>query len=159
MIMRDANPYTDLSDDERDALLAARTDDYHRADHAATLLNALITHNPFCDRDAYARDDRHDLAMTDLRMLLIDPDYDFAHDDDDPCFAPSPDRDELRDHARTLITLATQPHPIASARESLTSLALSFSLCPMHLIDYAICFDDEFPECAAIRAMHPSHDT
>ena len=45
------------------------------------------------------------------------------------------------------------------AREDFTSLALTQSLCPLHLIDYAICFDDDDQECAAIRIIHPSHDT
>lgn len=44
-------------------------------------------------------------------------------------------------------------------RESLTDLTLSLSLCPIHFLDYAICFDDADPECAAIRRIHPSHDT
>jgi hypothetical protein len=44
-------------------------------------------------------------------------------------------------------------------REELTELALSMSLCPLHLCDYAICFDDEDPECAQIREIHPGHDT
>lgn len=44
-------------------------------------------------------------------------------------------------------------------RESLTELALEHSLCPLHLCDYAICFDDERDECSAIRTIHPSHDT
>jgi hypothetical protein len=47
----------------------------------------------------------------------------------------------------------------ANARESLTEIALRLSLCPLHLIDYAICFDDEDDECAQIRTIHPSHDT
>jgi len=45
------------------------------------------------------------------------------------------------------------------AREALTETALSLSLCPLHLIDYAICFDDQTPECEAIRQVHPTHDT
>lgn len=44
-------------------------------------------------------------------------------------------------------------------RESLTDLALRLTLCPLHLIDYAICFDDDDAECAAIRSIHPTHDT
>jgi hypothetical protein len=44
-------------------------------------------------------------------------------------------------------------------REQLTEFALNHSLCPLHLIDYAICFDDDDAECAAIREIHPSHDT
>jgi hypothetical protein len=44
-------------------------------------------------------------------------------------------------------------------REAETALLLAHSLCPLHRIDYAICFDDEAPECAPIRAIHPDHDT
>lgn len=44
-------------------------------------------------------------------------------------------------------------------REGVTQMALSLSLCPYHFIDYAICFDDQLPECAAIREVHPDHDS
>lgn len=60
-------------------------------------------------------------------------------------------------------------------RESITTMRLADSLCPLHAHDYAICFDDascldddESPddspfaytrECAYIRIIHPSHDT
>jgi hypothetical protein len=44
-------------------------------------------------------------------------------------------------------------------REAFTDWALSQSLCPVHFVDYAICFDDENPECEQVRAIHPSHDT
>lgn len=43
--------------------------------------------------------------------------------------------------------------------EELTEIALSLSLCPIHLGDYASCFDDDEEECRAVRAIHPSHDT
>ncbi len=45
------------------------------------------------------------------------------------------------------------------SREAMTELLLSHSLCPIHRIDYAICFDDEDPECSQVRAIHPAHDT
>lgn len=44
-------------------------------------------------------------------------------------------------------------------REALTEYALGVSLCPIHFVDYAICFDDENPECSQIRMVHPGHDT
>jgi hypothetical protein len=44
-------------------------------------------------------------------------------------------------------------------REYLTSLRLAYSLCPLHAVDYAICFDDDVEECAVIRIIHPGHDT
>lgn len=37
--------------------------------------------------------------------------------------------------------------------------ALAYSICPVHLRDYAICFDDQNPECVAVRLEHPEHDT
>lgn len=46
-----------------------------------------------------------------------------------------------------------------NARERLTHIALALSLCPVHLVDYAICFDDDDAECAQVRIIHPSHDT
>jgi hypothetical protein len=39
--------------------------------------------------------------------------------------------------------------------EEITSLALALARCPLHLRDYAICAEDQDPECAAIRAVHP----
>lgn len=45
-------------------------------------------------------------------------------------------------------------------RDELSEIAMELSLCPMHFIDWAACFDDERDECAAIRAIFPySHDT
>jgi hypothetical protein len=44
-------------------------------------------------------------------------------------------------------------------RETITEWALSMSLCPVHFVDYAACFDDDDPECAQVRMVHPSHDT
>ena len=43
--------------------------------------------------------------------------------------------------------------------ELITQLRLDHSLCPLHAIDYAICFDDNDAECAAIRLIHPDHDS
>lgn len=47
----------------------------------------------------------------------------------------------------------------ALSTQSLSILRLDYSLCPMHSCDYAICFDDDDPECAQIRACFPNHDT
>lgn len=43
--------------------------------------------------------------------------------------------------------------------ETMTTLLLQYSLCPIHRVDYAICFDDEDPECEQVRRIHPAHDT
>lgn len=49
------------------------------------------------------------------------------------------------------------------SRELATEVALAQSLCPVHFIDYAICFDDEVhgvnDECSQVRLIHPLHDT
>jgi hypothetical protein len=50
-------------------------------------------------------------------------------------------------------------HDRRADREYLTEIALERSLCPLHLHDYAICFDDDELECATLRMIHPSHDT
>jgi hypothetical protein len=55
-----------------------------------------------------------------------------------------------------LAAIATDPY---GGQEELTRLALSVSVCPLHLTDYASCFDDQNRECAAIRLIHPGHDT
>lgn len=44
-------------------------------------------------------------------------------------------------------------------RDYLSHLRLQYSICPLHACDYAICFDDDDPECAAIRSCFPNHDT
>lgn len=85
----------------------------------------------------------HDARQRDLRSLLIDlNDFDLESD------ASTIIRDML-----TIIM--NDPY----ATETLTAMRLADSLCPMHAIDYAICFDDDDAECAAIRTIHPSHDT
>ena len=45
------------------------------------------------------------------------------------------------------------------SRDEISELRLAQSLCPLHAIDYAICFDDDDAECASIRIAFPSHDT
>lgn len=45
-------------------------------------------------------------------------------------------------------------------RDAISELAMGLSLCPMHFVDWAICFDDADPSCAQIRECFPySHDT
>lgn len=116
-------------------------------------IHRLIDHTDACDlTDPYRADDAHDLAAMHARDLLCDP-----------TMTPS-DLDEYPIDATTLHTLR---HAITDAldstspdtRTALSMIALTFSLCPLHMIDYAICFDDDDPDCAAIRAAFPSHDT
>jgi hypothetical protein len=47
-----------------------------------------------------------------------------------------------------------------ASRDEVSELAMSLSLCPIHFVDWAICFDDEDPECDQIRLIFPiGHDT
>lgn len=70
---------------------------------------------------------------------------------------PTAHLDEAWDIVSFLFALS-EPAP-GYYRDEITDFALSMSLCPIHFVDYAICFDDEDPECYQVRAIHPSHDT
>lgn len=91
----------------------------------------------------------YDIATLDYNDDDLDPSC--ADDDDDYAIMIS-HADRLHNDYQTLIA---DTH----ARDILTHLALATSLCPLHLCDYAICFDDLTPECAMIRLIHPTHDT
>lgn len=70
---------------------------------------------------------------------------------------PTVHMDEAWDIVQFLFNLSEHPH--GYYRDEVTDFALTMSLCPIHFVDYAICFDDEDPDCAQVRAIHPSHDT
>jgi hypothetical protein len=135
-------------------------------DHAAfnsaiARINELTTHTDACSTDPYRPTDDHDFAFyalrsaliclqtnpDDPRSLLIFPDFDTTTDDDELRFLP------------TMIELLTTIIDYDFSRDAITELALANSLCPLHFCDYAICFDDDDPECAPIRFIHQSHDT
>ena len=98
-------------------------------------LNAILADDPDLDR------------WIDARTLLCDPSTPTSDLDSDPTIAES---------IRALIAqLESNPY----ARHELSMLLLDFSLCPMHRIDYAACFDDRDDECALIREYFPNHDT
>lgn len=101
--------------------------------------------------------DNDDAINFATRSLLIDSTdiaaaIDAANDYDDNAYAADRRRAALTMIA-ALIELA------ADDAETMTDLLLAYSLCPMHAIDYAICFDDDDADCAAIRLIHPSHDS
>lgn len=62
-------------------------------------------------------------------------------------------------HAHLLTDIKNLFTLLFTERESVTQLALELSLCPLHFIDYSICFDDADEECKAIRQIHPAHDS
>jgi hypothetical protein len=50
--------------------------------------------------------------------------------------------------------------PGSYMRDELSRLYMRHSLCPIHHVDWAICFDDDDESCAQIRACFPNeHDT
>jgi hypothetical protein len=87
-----------------------------------------------------------DDLMGDLRELLIDP--------DDLSVCNSPYAPELAVLVRALVD-SDSP----ADRSELSETLLSVSLCPLHRVDYAICFEDGDEECAAIRAAFPLHSS
>jgi hypothetical protein len=98
---------------------------------AIAMINTMLEH-----------DDADDSNSMTMRNLLIDLNDNDAYD--------NPYATIMRDCINALID--DDPH-------TLSMLRLDFSLCPMHAIDYAICFDDDDPDCAAIRNCFPNHDT
>lgn len=86
------------------------------------------------------------LTLLELRLLLIDAEIEY----DTPIH---PYRPHTHDDAYLAPTFRF------AQTEMMTEYRLSDSLCPLHHIDYAACFDDDDPECAPIRLIHPSHDT
>lgn len=92
---------------------------------------------------------------TAIRDLLIDRDA-TADEPSDAIPASFTAPDFIYDFARALLAMIDRA-PYQTHK--LSMLALDHSLCPMHFCDYAICFDDDDPECAAIRACFDSHDT
>jgi hypothetical protein len=97
------------------------------------------------------------LAMINTMLELDNDDLDNAMtmrdllcDLNDPDAYANPYATIMRDCINTLIDNDPQ---------SISMLRLDFSLCPLHAIDYAICFDDDDPDCAAIRNAFPNHDT
>jgi len=133
------------------AALDAASARYTKIIAARDLINELINHTDTCDTDPYAPDDAHSLNADALRdMIVNDCDIDDLPDD-------IADHDERLPNA--IATIFMHRDRSHAAREILTALCLDFSICPMHFDDYAACFDDENPECAAIRMIHPNHDT
>src|SRR6478752_1136209 len=126
------------------------TNNHYDARDAATMIDSIT----ICDcPDTLPRTRLclHTLASSALRDLLIDRNYSPASDmrptDPFPLDAPLFIYDFLR-HCLSLIDADEY------STERMTAMLLDNSLCPMHAIDYAICFDDDDPDCAAIRTIH-----
>lgn len=112
--------------------------------HAIKRINAILSTLDSESSNAYRElfMQRMNDELVDIDDLLTEHDADL--DDYDAI-------NELLTYTNALIA--------ADDRESLTTIALDQSLCPLHIIDYAICFDDQNAECATIRIIHPAHDS
>lgn len=86
-----------------------------------------------------------DAGNASIRALLINPD------------------DELLDYYTPRAAAIERPRftamIAAMTTDDRSTLMLALSLCPLHSCDYAICFDDDDPECESIRACFPEHDS
>jgi len=116
---------------------------------AASLVGALD--------HAHAEDDDWNILTRTLLVekLETDPDPDLLEN------TPKDRRQLILDDAlkmrsayQTLMTARD-----AGMDETITAILLDMSLCPIHLCDYAACFDDRVVECEPVRRIHPCHDT
>ena len=119
-----------------------------------------LTERPYTNPHPYRETDIYDLSQEIYRDLLIDHESDPISPDD----YNGPDTTPrmiagLSYVDRTLREALTVLHADPYSRHWLSMQYLENSLCPVHHIDYAICFDDQDPECALIREYFPSHDT
>lgn len=107
------------------------------------------------------RTDPEDRQLWTLRMLLIFETETPSDLDDYYANHSSPDMDCTKEEAYTLVQQLNRMRneQWGLGRETLTQLALQQSLCPIHYIDYAACFDDDDPTCSQVRFIHPNHDT
>jgi hypothetical protein len=93
----------------------------------------------------------------DLRNLLID----FQDDDFDLArWLTTTDSTRYLELRRAYEILKWMATPDSYMTDELSKLYMENSLCPIHRVDWAICFDDEDPSCAQVRAIFPDgHDT
>lgn len=63
------------------------------------------------------------------------------------------------DEDTDLNAVRNDPRTFDMVFDAMTRFLFQLSICPIHLHDYAICFDDQLPECAQQRIENPAHDT
>ncbi len=106
----------------------------------------------------YANEILRDLLNIDDDAALIDSldlDYYATPTDADPALLTIDTLALAHELAAAIDYLRTDSFAI----QYLSELRLAHSLCPIHHCDYAICFDDDEPECATIRTYFPNHDS
>jgi hypothetical protein len=124
-----------------------------------TLLQTLDALIPADDPNCFSNDIRNLLLMLEMPMTReLLPTLMPLDAPNDPAFA---DLDEI---AQTALRAAYDAIAATISNEwkrhELTETLLAFSLCPLHAIDFAICFDDDDADCAPIRLIFPNtHDT
>ena len=131
---------------------------------AMATINRLTTHTDSC---LLSEDDDHANAMADIRVLLTSVDFGTGKLEIDDYTAEILESGgetikKLTDALEVLIAAINDDDSkeyTTTERQFISDLAMGLSLCPMHLLDYAICFDDEDPECAIIRKYFPVHDS
>lgn len=106
--------------------------------------------NPIDSLDSYKVDGDFDATIRDMLIYMNDDHFDLRN------FLTSPDCQSTRyfdlRRAHAIISMML--------RDTLTQLLMNYSLCPLHRVDWAICFDDQDPTCDQIRSIFPSsHDT
>lgn len=116
------------------------------------LRDLLMLDFPFTDHDridmtAFLADNRFERELDELDA------NDLLNSTSMPLAFDAPNATTRRANSQMLQIL------INLDRDEISRLRLDDSLCPMHACDYAICFDDDDPECAPIRIIFPSHDT
>lgn len=119
-----------------------------------------LTERPYPITHPYREFDIYDLSQEIYRDLLIAHESDSISPDDYNSSDTTPRMIAAFSYIeRTLREALTVLHADPYSRHWLSLQYLENSLCPVHHIDYAACFDDEDPECALIREYFPSHDT
>lgn len=115
-----------------------------RADEALKELRALEGDERFDLRGALLC--LESAPVNEENALILHREY-YGPVDDDPCDAQ-------------IIRVFNLIDTIIAAdfsRDDITTLAIEQSLCPLHFVDWAICFDDQDASCAQIRAIYPHH--
>lgn len=118
----------------------------HREDEARSWhLRGLLIDQPRTDEqiEEYISDHHQNVEETQRRG------YKYMDD----TVLPDSDLRELIEHLNVYVQYEY-------GRDDLSHLAMSMSLCPIHFVDWAICFDDEPEDCSQVRAIFPyGHDT
>ena len=103
--------------------------------------------------------DSYDIAQEILRDLIFEAaDYDAldiayyktAYPEFETTIEPT---------AKRLAELLDTIYGDTFAKQFTTLLALEYSICPVHIVDYIMCFQDNEPGCDQIREYFPDRDS